>query len=529
MKTSRNLISIDKAVQVASRWTKKTLTQSNISYLVQYGRLEKHKINGQTLISQNELEKYYKEMSFSKETEWKQKLGSDLNWSLSFSNYREKETTKHVHRLHPYKGKFIPQLVEYFLDSKVDSFKKKPYFKKGDIVIDPFCGSGTTLVQANELGINCLGIDISIFNTLISNIKCQPHNIQLVQETLNNLTKNLDNFSRNKMVRGFSNELSRFLLKFNQKYFPSPQFKRDVLAKKINDKIYGEEKAKIFLQTFKRILNKYNVQLDQNKEGGDFLDTWFLLPIRKEIDFMSSQLESIRDDSIRQLIMIILSRTIRSCRATTHSDLGTLKKAINKPYYCKKHGKICNPILSISKRWNQYCKDTISRLEEFSQLRTKTQQLAITGDSRTVDILKRLKKQDFSFYKLLKNKKIKGIFTSPPYVGLIDYHEQHAYSYDLFGLERKDDLEIGPLFKGQGRDAKNSYADSISKVLLNCKKFMQDDFDILLVANDKYNLYPEIAEKAKLKITQKYKRPVLNRIEKDRSAYSEYIFHMKSI
>ena len=55
----------------------------------------------------------------------KERLGNDLNWALSFDQYREAETTKHVHRLHPYKGKFIPQLVEYFLDQHTDNFKKK--------------------------------------------------------------------------------------------------------------------------------------------------------------------------------------------------------------------------------------------------------------------------------------------------------------------------------------------------------------------------------------------------------------------
>jgi hypothetical protein len=38
-------------------------------------------------------------------------LGNDL----TFISVREKERTKHVHRLHPYLGKFIPQLVEVFL------------------------------------------------------------------------------------------------------------------------------------------------------------------------------------------------------------------------------------------------------------------------------------------------------------------------------------------------------------------------------------------------------------------------------
>ena len=49
-----------------------------------------------------------------------------------------------------------------------------------------------------------------------------------------------------------------------------------------------------------------------------------------------------------------------------------------------------------------------------------------------------------------------------------------------------------------------------------------------LVANDKYDLYPEIAKLAEMKIVNQFKRPVLNRVEKDRStAYAETIFHLR--
>lgn len=529
MRTNRDLISIEEAAESASILAKKHIGLSNISYLVQYGRLEKHYFNGKTFVDKNELKNYYNKDVASKENTWKEKLGKDLNWSLSFSNFREKETTKHVHRLHPYKGKFIPQLVEYFLDSKIDSFKKKPYFKKGDIIIDPFCGSGTTLTQANELGIHCVGIDVSTFNTYISNIKIKIHDIHMLKATLGELTNNLINFNKSKRLKLFSEELSRKLIQFNKEYFPSPKFKRDIVLKKIDDKIYGEEKVRIFLKLYNKILNRHNVKLDQGVVSGNFLDTWFLLPIRNEIDFMLSQLDKIKDDNVKKLVMVILSRTIRSCRATTHSDLGTLKYRINKPYYCKKHAKICTPILTIVKRWKQYCRDTINRLEQFEKIKTNTYQVALSGDSRNIDILKALKNKDYSFYKILRDRKAQGIFTSPPYVGLIDYHKQHVYSYDLFNIERRDDLEIGPLFKGVGNEARELYIDAISKVFINCRKYMADNFNVLIVANDKYDLYPKIAKRAGFRIVQKYKRPVLNRVEKDRSPYSEIIFHMKSI
>ena len=170
---------------------------------------------------------------------------------------------------------------------------------------------------------------------------------------------------------------------------------------------------------------------------------------------------------------------------------------------------------------------TINRLNEFSKLKKSVFSNVIHGDSREADIFGEIKKQNPEFYKLLVNKKIDGVFTSPPYVGQIDYHEQHAYAYELFDIARKDDKEIGPLFNGQGQKAKEEYVEGISKVFINISKFVKDDGDFFVVANDKYDLYPIIAEKSGLKIVEQFKRPVLNRTERDRQPYAEIIFHMR--
>ena len=130
---------------------------------------------------------------------------------------------------------------------------------------------------------------------------------------------------------------------------------------------------------------------------------------------------------------------------------------------------MCKPLFSIFKWWDSYTKDTVKRLAYFDKLRTQSFQTCLTGDSRTVNIFNELEKKNPAFAELATKKKIKGIFSSPPYVGLINYHEQHAYAYDLFGFKRQDDLEIGPLFKGQGRVAKQSYIQGLSDVLNNSK------------------------------------------------------------
>ena len=521
------LLTIKEASEWASKYLNKKVSSSNISYLLQYGKVKKRGTNGSSLINKQDLIKYYQSYNGQREANWREKLGDDLNWSLSFDHLREKDTTKHVHRLHPYKGKFIPQLVEYFLDDHTDHFKKEVYFKKGDIVLDPFAGSGTTLVQANELGMHAVGIDISAFNTLIANVKVAKFDFNDIEKELKRITDNLKEFINQSNNHLFEQELLEELNTFNKKYFPSPEFKIWVRNKEIDEKTYTKEKEKEFLLHFEKIKTKYKLQIKQ-EAGNTFLEKWYLKPVKNEIDFVFEQLKSIKNPATKKILTIILSRTMRSCRATTHADLATLKEPVSSTYYCRKHGKICKPLFSIYSWWTRYGKDTVKRLKEFDALRTNTYQIALQGDARDIDIIAALEQKNKQFVDLVKKQKIRGVFTSPPYVGLIDYHEQHAYSYDLFGFKRNDELEIGPLYKGQGKAARASYIEGIATVLNNIKLFLQKDYDIFLVANDKYNMYPTIAEKVGMQIVNKYKRPVLNRTEKDKSAYSEMIFHFKS-
>jgi len=523
----KGLLTIKAASFWASEYLNKNVTESNISYLIQYGKIRKIENNGSIYIDRDELKKYYDSFYGKRETNWKNQLGDDLNWHLSFDYLKEADTTKHVHRLHPYKGKFIPQLVEYFLDEHTDEFKKEVYFNKGDIILDPFCGSGTTLVQANEMGIHAIGIDISEFNSLISNAKIFKYDLVDLNEQIKKITLALKQFVYDSNSIAFEEELLQELNIFNSRYFPSPEFKIKVKRKEIDEEEYAKQKEKEFLPIYYSLIDKYGVKLQQEKQE-TFVDRWYFQSIKDEINFIFEQIKKIENKRTKKILAIVLSRTIRSCRATTHYDLATLKDPIFTTYYCAKHGKICKPLFTITRWWETYSKDTIKRLSVFNKLRTNTHQICLSGDSRTIDIFAELEKRNPTFAELVKNQKIKGIFSSPPYVGLIDYHEQHAYAYDLFGFERKDNLEIGPLCKGQGREAKESYIQGITDALNHCKKYLVEGYNIFLVANDKYDLYPTIAEKAGIKIVNRFKRPVLNRTERDKGAYSEVIFHLKS-
>ncbi|MDX6488995.1 MAG: hypothetical protein QOK13_1610, partial [Gaiellaceae bacterium] len=99
-----------------------------------------------------------------------QALYADIDLDLSWSerDLPERERTKHVHRLHPYLGKFVPQLVEILLGR---------YFAPRQHVLDPFAGSGTTLVQALESGLDATGADIAAFNVLLMQVKTRQYNL----------------------------------------------------------------------------------------------------------------------------------------------------------------------------------------------------------------------------------------------------------------------------------------------------------------------------------------------------------------
>src|SRR5687768_1111704 len=99
----------------------------------------------------------------------------DLELSWSEDELPQVERTKHVHSLHPYLGKFIPQLVETFL---------RRYFSPGDCVYDPFVGSGTTLVEANAFGARAVGCDISAFNCLLSRVKTAAYSLGTLELAL---------------------------------------------------------------------------------------------------------------------------------------------------------------------------------------------------------------------------------------------------------------------------------------------------------------------------------------------------------
>lgn len=90
------------------------------------------------------------------------------------NNINRQATRYSAHGLHEYKGKFNPQVAKAILNI----FAAQP----GQTALDPFCGSGTSLVECAHLGIDAVGTDINPLAVFIANAKL--HSLQISAEDI---------------------------------------------------------------------------------------------------------------------------------------------------------------------------------------------------------------------------------------------------------------------------------------------------------------------------------------------------------
>jgi len=350
-------------------------------------------------------------------------LYADIDLELSWSEQELPQVarTKHVHKLHPYLGKYVPQLVKVFLER---------YFAPGACVFDPFVGSGTTLVEANAFGADSVGADISAFNCLLSRVKVTQYSLGALDLSL------------------------RSTLEEARQAGPLP-----------------------------------------TNRGSKWLRRWYSTRALGELLRYREVACARLDDHALDVAKVILSRAARSARLTTHFDLDFPKSPMRLPYFCHKHKRTCRPVDEAAKFLARYTADTVRRICEFDDVRTKRAVEVIHADSRTLDL----------------PMPAHGIITSPPYPGLIDYHEQHRYAYELLGLEDRSEVELGRAFRGTSRQALREYVEGMVAVFANASRQLPSGAPVVIVVNDSRGLYPEVLDNAGLRLEHSLMRHVNRR------------------
>lgn len=172
---------------------------------------------------------------------------SDFSW-----DFREADTKRFTHCYHSYPAMMIPQIAERLLIK---------YGMNSKILFDPYCGTGTSLVEANLKNIHAIGTDINPLARLIAKAKTTLVNTQL---------------------------LDLYLKDFNDFAF---QFR------------FG-------------ITRNYSVVLPQFSN----IDFWFNKRTQHKLAIIKSFIDNIKDDHVRMFFLVAFSETIRESSLTKKSE-----------------------------------------------------------------------------------------------------------------------------------------------------------------------------------------------------------------
>jgi len=102
-------------------------------------------------------------------------------------SFATEDTQYTTHRFHPYPARMVPQIARRIILA---------FTNEEDVVLDPFCGSGTVLTESRLLGRNSVGIDINPLAILIANTKANPPSIEDVNNVLNRIKKQINELRR---------------------------------------------------------------------------------------------------------------------------------------------------------------------------------------------------------------------------------------------------------------------------------------------------------------------------------------------
>jgi hypothetical protein len=250
--------------------------------------------------------------------------------------------------------------------------------------------------------------------------------------------------------------------------------------------------ARYNLSTLERELRDASTRLERGEvdavgQPSEYMRRWFAPQASADLLGFRSL---IADYEHADVLRVVLARAARSARRTTPFDLDFPRAPQRGPYWCHKHRRECRPVDRADHFLRRYALDTVARVKAFARVRASGRSTtALHGDARNLD----------------PGRAYDAVLTSPPYPGLIDYHEQHRYAYELLGLEQLGTQELG---RGSTKRAIQEYIEGVALVLERSAERVRRGGRVLVVVNDRRDLYPAILGRAGLQLEHRLRRHV---------------------
>lgn len=177
-------------------------------------------------------------------------------------DFKNENTKKLTHCYHNYPATMVPQIAEKLI---------LDYGTNAKCVFDPYCGTGTTLVEANVKGIDAIGTDLNPLARIIAQAK----------------TTNIEQQTIDLYIKEFYDYLFEFRLGFKKR--------KNIVVNKFTN-----------------------------------IDYWFSKSIQPDIEIVRQFVSSIQDESVRLFFEVALSQTIRDCSWTRNDEFKLYRMTADK-------------------------------------------------------------------------------------------------------------------------------------------------------------------------------------------------------
>jgi len=168
-------------------------------------------------------------------------------------NFENADTQYLTHGFHPYPARMIPQVAKRLIER---------YSKPGELILDPFCGSGSVLVESRLLGRNSVGIDVNPLALILAKAKTTPIDPQILESYWVELKENIDTAIRKLRFREINVNLPKIR---NLDYWFKPQVQKELtIIRQLLEKIENK-KARNFFSTCFSITVRESSNLRQNE------------------------------------------------------------------------------------------------------------------------------------------------------------------------------------------------------------------------------------------------------------------------
>ncbi|QDZ15872.1 TRM11 family SAM-dependent methyltransferase [Humibacter ginsenosidimutans] len=289
----------------------------------------------------------------------------------------------YTHRLFRYPAKFHPPVVDALL---------KRYTTSGGLVLDPFCGSGTTLVEAAVNGRRSAGSDVDPLAVAIAHAKSRQYDVEVVQKTAQRLTDRLAEVER---------PLSAY---------------EDFKFTDLDESEYAKEIGDLWVPQIPKLFH------------------WFRRYVVVDLAQLHGMIAAVEHEGARELLLIVFAAIIRNSSNADPVPVSGLEVTSHMKRL-DEEGRLVNPFALYRKK----LASALLSIREYAD--------ALVDDALVPEVF------ECDATELTLKQKADAIITSPPYHSAVDYYRRHQLEMYWLGLTagQSERLELLPKYIGRSR------------------------------------------------------------------------------